>query len=101
MKTFKEEAAAALNPAMTFISKPEPEPQTGPEPERQAAEPTPREPEPQAQRYTPHRREAKTRRMQILVKPSTYERLREKAEAEYTSLNDLINNAIEEYLSRS
>ena len=93
MKTFKEEAAAALNPAMTFISSPEPE--------RQTAEQPPIEAEQQSQRHIPHKREAKTRPMQILVKPSTYERLRDRAEAEYTSLNDVINNAIEDYLSRS
>ncbi len=59
------------------------------------------EPATTSARYAPrpkHRRtETKSKRMQILIKPSLYEKLRRIAEAEGISINSLINEIIEGY----
>ena len=82
-KTFK-------NPATNFISTAEPEDTIkGSEKEATAI--------PKGYKLVP---ESKTVRAQILIRPSTKEALKELAEAKGTSLNDLINTAIEEYIER-
>lgn len=43
------------------------------------------------------RTETKSKRMQILIKPSLYDKLRRIADAEGTSMNDIINSIIEGY----
>lgn len=43
------------------------------------------------------RRETKSRRVQILIRPGTHERLKRLAESRGQSLNDLINEILENY----
>lgn len=51
--------------------------------------------------YNTPERESKSKRMQILVKPSLYRELTERAAQLGTSRNDIINNAIEAFLTGS
>ncbi len=82
-KTFAED----LNPAMEFISNTEavtkPEPGTG-----------------KQTRFvfnTPER-ETKSRRLQVLLKPSTYDGIQKKATAAGTSVNNYINALLEYHI---
>ena len=45
--------------------------------------------------------EIRSRRVQVVVKPSLYERLSQKAWKEHITVNEAINRAIEKYLERS
>ncbi len=45
-------------------------------------------------------RETKSKRVNILVKPSTYDNLQEYAKENGTSMNDIINQAIKSFLSK-
>ena len=78
-KSFKESAQNALsNPAMQFITAPR-----TPEPEPQSAAPA---------------KECKSRRLQLLIKPSIHEAIKERAAQNGTSVNDWINGALERAL---
>lgn len=44
--------------------------------------------------------ESKTKRMNILIKPSLYERMRKRADREYISVNEQINQYVEEMLEK-
>ena len=44
--------------------------------------------------------ESKTKRMNILIKPSLYERMKKRADREYVSVNEQINQYIEEMLEK-
>ncbi len=67
-----------------------------PEPIRGALEKT-ATPEPiRAEHY--QTRESKTKRVQLLMRPTTEKRLRESAQAQGISLNELINQIAEDYL---
>lgn len=44
--------------------------------------------------------ESKTKRLQSLIKPSTHAKLKEIAEAQNCSINELVNQAIEEFIER-
>jgi hypothetical protein len=46
-------------------------------------------------------KETKSERMQLLVRPSIKKRLKAEAQAQGLSMNDLINNLLEEYIERS
>lgn len=46
------------------------------------------------------RRETKSRRLQILIRPGTYERLKRLSESRGQSVNDLINEILEDYLNK-
>ena len=46
----------------------------------------------------PEPRETKTRRLQLLVKPSVYDAVSKLARRRGTSVNDLVNTALEAYL---
>lgn len=89
MGDFRKKVAkkAAENPAEQFFS--------------QAEEPTRNRLQVETRPlYTrPKKQESKTRRLQLLLRPSLYEAIRERAEAEEASVNDLIHcileNAIE------
>ena len=98
-KTFKDtvRAKAAENPALQFFSQPEEDPEGGRDPEdrdlSQMTEET-ASPEPIKEGHrttnTPKGREARTRRLQLLLTPSLYEAVKAKAEKERRSINDLI-----------
>jgi hypothetical protein len=80
-KSFK----ADLNPAMQFIST-------------QAAEETPapiREETPTGYRVNPLFIEKRSKRLQLLVQPSLYDQIKERADAEGCSVNDLIHRLLE------
>lgn len=44
--------------------------------------------------------ESKTKRMNILIKPSLYERMKKRADREYVSVNEQINQYVEEMLEK-
>ena len=106
-KTFKDQIQQkALNPTMQFISHPQPErPQeAATEPQRPedgkakgntpAAKKTPQT-RPQARRAQPkYAEETKSRRLQLLLTPSLYEAVREKADLERVSVNEMINTIL-------
>lgn len=77
-KTFKDSIG---NPALQFISAP-------------VAESPAKAPA--GYKANPQYVETKSKRVQLLVKPSTVEKLRARATAEGRSLNDLINSILEE-----
>lgn len=89
-KTFK-------NPATNFISTAEPEVQTGSETQTTFIVPEGYKLVPENVKVV---QEAKTIRAQILIRPSTRDALKKFAKENGTSMNDVINNAIEEYLER-
>lgn len=43
-------------------------------------------------------KESKTKRLNLLIRPSVYEKLKVKAEKEYMSVNELFNVLAEEYI---
>lgn len=69
------------NPALNFISNPVQGPR---EADRTAAPPA-----------TPAT-EAKTRRLQLLLRPSLYDRVKARAERDGTSVNEYINSVLED-----
>lgn len=79
-KSFREN----INPALQFISSAVAE---TPETTAEA---------PEGYKVNPLYVETKSKRVQLLVKPSTVEKLRARAKAEGRSLNDLINSILEE-----
>lgn len=89
-KTFKGEvgAAATRNPAMQFIDQPETEGQ-------------PKEPAAQPERrrmditFTPHFNERRSKRVQMLIQPSLYERLKDAADKHGASLNEMMHKLLE------
>lgn len=83
----KVEKKAAENPALQFFSQEE----------EQAEEPV-EEIRPPYQRKS---REYKTRRLQLLMKPSLHDALKERADEEDTSVNDLIHSLLEAAMERS
>ena len=89
-KTFK-------NPATNFISAAELDAQTGSETQTTFIVP-------EGYKLVPEKckvvQESKTVRAQILIRPSTRDALKDFAKAKNTSMNDIINLAIEEYLER-
>lgn len=77
-KTFK------TNPVMNFISTPE-------EPETPSKAP-------EGYKINPLYIETKSKRVQILIQPSVYEAVKEKARAEGISTNEAINQALKQYV---
>lgn len=90
-KSFK----TALNPAAQFISIPEAqeEPTPSAAPERLGAFEAP-----EGYKVNPAYIEKKTRRLQLLMRPSLYDRLKAKAEAEGQSVNEMIDILLEDAL---
>lgn len=88
MGDFRKKVAkkAAENPALQFLSQEE----------EQAEEQV--EIRPPYQRKS---REYKTRRLQLLMKPSLHDALKERADEEDTSVNDLIHSLLEAAMERS
>ena len=90
-KTFKE---SMENPAELFLSKPAITPA---EAEAVAVQGTPAK-APEGYHINPIYIENKSKRLQLLVKPSTVEKLKARATAEGTSVNDIVNTILEEAL---
>ncbi len=84
-KSFKAELES--NPALTFISTAE---EQTPEPEPTAAEP--------ARRIYP-RQETKSRRWQVLIRPSLHEAVCNEAERRGISVNAALNDVLAEYFA--
>ncbi len=107
-KTFTDRIQQkAVNPTMQFISAPEEaytEPQAVPEkPARRRPAPTPSTP----RKAAPARRaqplfdeETKSRRLQLLLTPSLYEAIKERASKERVSVNELVNTLLRDALRK-
>lgn len=96
-KSFKQ-----TNPAEAFITKAEPETTPTPAPEvsvASVATETPRKP-PQGYKFNPAYIETKSKRVQLLLQPSTVERLKAVAKAKGLSMNETANEAILQYLAK-
>ena len=78
------------NPAMQFISTPA---ETVKKEEAETIAPAP-----EGFKINPLYLEKKSRRLQLLMKPSIYEKLKARADGEGNSVNDVVNNLIEEAL---
>lgn len=88
-KSFKNE----LNPALQFISAPEEAAAGNPEQEQQ----TPAKPEPpEGYKINPLYIETKSKRLQLLLQPSLYEKVKARAKREGRSVNELIHSILEE-----
>lgn len=85
-KTFKD---AITNPAMNFITLPE-EDQALTEEEQ-----TPQHKPPAGYKLNRDLIETKSRRLQLMIQPSLYDKVKAKAEAESSSVNDWIHKALE------
>lgn len=110
-KTFTDKMQQkAVNPTLQFISQPEtaPEPQNEPQtaeerkPKRKTAtaSSTPQR-APQARRALPQfEEETKSRRLQVLLTPSLFDELRERAAENRMSVNEMINTILKDYLRK-
>lgn len=83
-KTFRE----SINPAMQFISTPTEETTTAPAPAKA----------PEGYKLNPLYVETKSKRLQLLIQPSIYEKLKSKAQREGRSVNDTVNTILQEAL---
>lgn len=92
----KKNFKTALNPAAQFISIPEAqeEPRLSAAPERLRASQAP-----EGYKVNPAYIEKKTRRLQLLMRPSLYDKLKSRAEAEGQSVNEMIDTLLEDALS--
>ena len=93
-KSFKA-SIDPLNPAMQFISTP-PEPKA----EISMPEEKPGKP-PEGFKVNPLYVETKSRRLQLLLQPSLYEKMRAQAKADGVSVNELVHSLLEGSLSTS
>lgn len=82
-KSFK----ADLNPAMQFISTPT-------EDEREVTTAT--APAPEGYKVNPLYIEKRSKRLQLLIQPSLYDKIKAQADAEGCSVNDLIHRVLED-----
>lgn len=86
--TQKKSFKAELNPAMQFISTPAEETET--------REDTPRAKDaPEGYKVNPLYIEKRSKRLQLLVQPSLYDKIKTQADAEGCSVNDFIHRALE------
>lgn len=87
-KSFNTDLTEALNPAMQFISAP-----------AQEAKEQPTGEAPEGYYTNPLYIEKKSRRLQLLIKPSLYEKLKQRADTQTGgSVNEAINAILEEAL---
>jgi len=98
-KSFK----ADINPAMQFISQPEEAPQeeatvTNSLTQSDTTPPTLKGAIPSGFKPNPLYIETKSRRLQLLVQPSLYDRLKARATQEGKSINELVNSFLEDGL---
>ena len=86
-KSFKQQ----INPAMQFITPQE-------EPGKATETPAKATDAPEGYKVNPLYIETKSRRLQLLVQPSLYERIKEKADAQGQSVNELIHTILEAWI---
>lgn len=93
-KTFKE----SINPAMNFISQ---ESIDRAEEETTAKDETAKRPAkaPEGYKLNPLYIETKSKRLQLLIQPSLHEKLKARAKAEGTSVNDIVNTILQDALT--
>lgn len=100
----KKFAGKIENPAMAFISNPTPEPAPVQEQPKKQSKPkaqdkpkteTLRATAPVGYKPNPEYVEKKTRRLQLLIQPSVYEAVKQKAMAQGKSVNDYIHTLLE------
>ena len=110
-KSFKDkiQEKAKAPEAMRYISTPppvDPEPEPRPQPERKpkkrasASTSTPRKAATPARRAIPEYEETKSRRLQLLLTPSLYEAVKDKAAEARLSVNEYINSILKDAVSR-
>lgn len=107
-KSFKDkmQQRAAVNPTLQFISQPEPEeePQTVEEGkakrEGSTASSTRRKAPPARRALPQFDEETKSRRLQLLLTPSLYETIKDKAVEERLSVNELINSILKDAIRK-
>jgi predicted HicB family RNase H-like nuclease len=90
-KTFKD------NPALQFISNPEGEGQQEEREETQSAQqkPRPKEKPPAGYKLDPRYVETKSRRLQLVIQPSLYEKVKAGAQASGLSVNEYVHQILE------
>lgn len=88
-KSFK----ADLNPAMQFISTPAEE--------READATTVTAPAPEGYKVNPLYIEKRSKRLQLLVQPSLYDKIKAQADGEGCSVNDFIHRVLEDAVKES
>ena len=92
------------NPAMMFIGTPAEEPEALPEvstaPEKSARKTAAPEPDQRADVPMVHGREAKSRRLQLLIQPSLYNAVKARADAEGVSVNEEIGELLKRALMK-
>ena len=86
-KSFKQQ----INPAMQFITPQE-------EPGKATETPAKTTDAPEGYKVNPLYIETKSRRLQLLVQPSLYERIKEKSDAQGQSVNELIHTILEAWI---
>lgn len=92
-KTFKD----SINPAMSFISQESIDRAEGETPATAEAKRPDKAPE--GYKLNPIYIETKSKRLQLLIQPSLHEKLKRKAQAEGTSVNDLVNSILQDALT--
>ena len=92
-KTFKD----SINPAMSFISQESIDRAEGKTPATAEAKRPDKAPE--GYKLNPLYIETKSKRLQLLIQPSLHEKLKRKAQAEGTSVNDLVNSILQDALA--
>ena len=78
------------NPALNFISQESIDRVEAPAPTGKA---------PEGYKLNPLYVETKSKRLQLLIQPSLHEKLKKKAQAEGTSVNDLVNGILQDALA--
>ena len=103
-KSFKDKIQqTAINPTLQFIEQQEPEGIPTGQPERRPAKKSTAS---GTQRIAPARRavpeyeETKSRRLQLLLTPSLYEAIKDKAAKERLSVNEYINSELKKATER-
>lgn len=98
-KNFKQNNPALTNPALAFISTPATEAEVQEEqPAQNAIKPTAKPPE--GYKRNPEFIEVKSKRVQLLLQPSIVDAIKALAKEKGLSMNEAINEAIQEYLQR-
>lgn len=104
-KSFKDRIQqTAINPTLQFVAQPEPEEIPTAQAERRPAKKstvsaTERK-APPARRAIPEYEETKSRRLQLLLTPSLYEAIKDKAAKERLSVNEYINSELKKATER-
>lgn len=96
-KSFKD----SINPAMSFISQESIDRTEGETPTTEETTAKAKRPAktPEGYKLNPLYIETKSKRLQLLIQPSLHEKLKRKAQAEGTSVNDLVNSILQDALA--